>query len=71
MTIDPSRPEGSRVLDLQITCTKCEVPRLETVDPAKYYRVILPSFMYNGGDGYKMFARYGLNHSAGKFILIF
>ncbi|XP_075237554.1 apyrase-like [Lycorma delicatula] len=65
MSIDPSKPVGNRVVDLKITCTECRVPELEPVDQEKYYRVILPSFLYEGGDGYKMFASSGINHTTG------
>ncbi|XP_039277321.1 apyrase [Nilaparvata lugens] len=65
MELDPHAPEGQRVKALKLTCTECSVPELISVDMNKYYNVLMPSFIYHGGDGFVMFAEEGVNHTVG------
>ncbi|RZF38198.1 hypothetical protein LSTR_LSTR005559 [Laodelphax striatellus] len=66
MELDPYAPEGHRVKNLKLTCTECSVPELIPVDLNKYYKVLMPSFIYHGGDGFVMFANEGVNHTVGE-----
>lgn len=52
VTYDMSNPGGQRVVRLKVRCADCPVPRFVDLEPAKVYKVILPSFLANGGDGY-------------------
>ena len=49
---DVSLPVGSRVVRLQARCVACRVPILEDVQDEEIYKVAMPSFIANGGDGY-------------------
>uniref|UniRef100_A0AAG5D3W3 Apyrase n=1 Tax=Anopheles atroparvus TaxID=41427 RepID=A0AAG5D3W3_ANOAO len=54
-----TNPVGERVLELDVLCHDCAVPRYEPVQPFRKYRVITNSFLAGGGDGFTMFERYG------------
>lgn len=49
-----TKPIGNRVVSLEIQCRKCNIPILEKYQPDQMYRIVLPSFLANGGDGYSM-----------------
>jgi hypothetical protein len=48
-------PQGSRVISLQLRCQKWTVPVYEDLDEEKMYRIILPSFLVDGGFGFTLF----------------
>lgn len=50
---DLSQPIGSRMVYIEILCNECLVPKYEPVDLDKWYRLIVPSYMADGGDGYE------------------
>ncbi|XP_025097766.1 protein 5NUC-like [Pomacea canaliculata] len=52
---DLSQPVGQRVVSVQALCNDCLVPRYFPLKAEKVYKVILPSFVRTGGDGYTMF----------------
>lgn len=54
VTYDLSQPNGQRVADLQVRCARCRVPEYEPVNMTEKYRVLMLSFMLQGGDGYSM-----------------
>lgn len=43
---------GNRVVDLQILCTECRVPKFERVQDDQVYRIVTVSYIFTGGDGY-------------------
>lgn len=49
------KPKGSRVVKAQARCWTCSVPLFINVYKNSIYKVIMPSFLANGGDGYSMF----------------
>lgn len=49
---DMSQPVGRRTQRIEVLCHECLVPKYEPIDLAKWYRVIAPSFLANGGDGF-------------------
>ncbi|XP_013165981.1 PREDICTED: apyrase-like isoform X1 [Papilio xuthus] len=51
-----SHPVNQRVKSVSIRCIDCPVPRYEPLELNKYYRMIAPSFIANGGDGFHMIA---------------
>jgi len=55
----------NRIVDIQVLCQKCIIPRYETLDNEKYYRVILSDYLANGGDSFSMFPKYGRNKFEG------
>ncbi|KFB38840.1 AGAP003629-PA-like protein [Anopheles sinensis] len=51
-----SRPPLERVADVEVRCAQCKVPRYAPLQDDALYRVIVSQFLYQGGDGYAMFA---------------
>ncbi|XP_007111493.2 5'-nucleotidase [Physeter macrocephalus] len=62
---DLSRNPGDRVVKLEVLCTQCRVPSYEPLRMDKVYKVILPSFLANGGDGFRMIKDEVLKHDSG------
>ncbi|CAN9507348.1 unnamed protein product [Ophioblennius macclurei] len=62
---DLSKPSGSRVRSVSIRCTKCRVPRYEPVEDEAEYKVVLPSYLVTGGDGFSMIRDEMLKHNSG------
>jgi 5'-nucleotidase len=48
MKVDVNRPAGDRVSDVRVNG--------QPLDPARSYTMAIPDFVFNGGDGYTMFA---------------
>ncbi|XP_013918203.1 PREDICTED: snake venom 5'-nucleotidase-like, partial [Thamnophis sirtalis] len=63
---DLSQKSGSRVISLNVLCTECRVPTYVPLEMEKTYKVLLPSFLANGGDGYYMLKGDSSNHSSGN-----
>lgn len=49
-----SQPLGSRVESLKVRCNECRVPVYEDIILDKTYRLILNSFLKDGGDGFEV-----------------
>lgn len=62
---DLSEPSGHRVKSLNILCTQCRVPRYEPVQDQTVYKVVLPSYLVTGGDGFSMIRDELLKHNSG------
>ncbi|XP_026164026.1 5'-nucleotidase [Mastacembelus armatus] len=62
---DISKPAGQRVKNLSIMCTKCRVPRYEPVEDKTVYKVLMPSYLVTGGDGFSMIRDELLKHNSG------
>ncbi|XP_052756858.1 apyrase isoform X2 [Galleria mellonella] len=58
---DGSRPVNNRVVDVSVRCIECDIPRYETLQPDKYYKVVSQSFLAEGGDGFHMVANNRMN----------
>ena len=56
------KPEGSRVMDLQVLCTKCRVPEYVPIEDSTSYQFIAPAFIVSGGDGYSMIKEHMTKH---------
>lgn len=53
MVYKASEPPGpTRVASLKILCTRCRVPKLESVVEARYYNIITTRYVAQGGSGY-------------------
>ncbi|CAH0694532.1 unnamed protein product [Spodoptera exigua] len=52
---DRRRPSGSRVVDATVRCWACDIPKFTKIVDKDIYKVIMPSFLATGGDGYSMF----------------
>ncbi|XP_041661642.1 5'-nucleotidase [Cheilinus undulatus] len=62
---DLSKPPGNRVKSLYILCTKCRVPKYEPVEDETVYKIVLPSYLMKGGDGFSMIRNETLKHNSG------
>ncbi|XP_059051895.1 apyrase-like [Achroia grisella] len=51
---DGSQPVNSRVVSVGVRCIDCDIPKYESLQPDKYYKVVSQSFIGNGGDGFTM-----------------
>ena len=71
MTYDLSRNPGDRVVKLDVLCTQCRVPSYEPLRTDEVYKVILPSFLASGGDGFRMIKEEALKHDSGKCKCLF
>uniref|UniRef100_A0A8C3FXC8 5'-nucleotidase n=1 Tax=Cyclopterus lumpus TaxID=8103 RepID=A0A8C3FXC8_CYCLU len=63
--LDLSGGAGRRVRSLAVLCTRCRVPRYEAVREDAVYKVLLPAYMVEGGDGFSMIAKEMLKHDSG------
>lgn len=64
---DISHKPGCRVISIKVLCTECRVPVYVPLQAEKTYKVLLPSFLAGGGDGYYMLKGSSNNHSSGKY----
>ncbi|XP_002741916.1 snake venom 5'-nucleotidase-like [Saccoglossus kowalevskii] len=55
VTYDIERPVGERVVKVEAKCTACRVPEFHPLEDEAVYKLVLPTFIANGGDGYDMF----------------
>ncbi|KAM4625869.1 snake venom 5'-nucleotidase-like [Polymixia lowei] len=62
---DLSRPVGHRLVAMSLLCTQCRVPRYEPLDPEREYRMIVSSYIADGGDGFAMIKKEKLKHDTG------
>nr|XP_020475124.1 5'-nucleotidase [Monopterus albus] len=62
---DLAQPPQQRVRSLSILCTKCRVPRYEPVQDDTVYKVVLPSYLVTGGDGFSVIKEEMLKHDSG------
>ncbi|KAI8483281.1 5'-nucleotidase [Branchiostoma belcheri] len=54
---DKTKGPGQRVVKVDARCsTGCLIPEFRPLDPAASYKIIMPTFLANGGDGYNMIA---------------
>jgi len=63
-----NRPKGRRVTSIYVLCADCEIPHYQPLDRQKFYGVIMPTFLMNGGDGYKYFKEGSNQHSVMRLI---
>nr|KAG5704020.1 hypothetical protein BaRGS_032109 [Batillaria attramentaria] len=49
---DMRRPVGQRVVSAHALCTDCLVPEFRPLDDSAIYKMVLPSFIARGGDGF-------------------
>lgn len=56
MIVNTTQPIGSRIVSVDVLCTKCSPQRYEPIDVKGFYRVLAPNYLAEGGDGYIVFA---------------
>lgn len=59
---DVTKPVGERVQNITLLCNECLVPKYEKIDLEKWYRVIVPDYTANGGDGFTAISDNKRNH---------
>ncbi|KAL0123039.1 hypothetical protein PUN28_007578 [Cardiocondyla obscurior] len=57
--------ETRTVVDVKIRCRACEYPVFNELVHDQWYRLVIPSFLASGGDGYHIFKDEGRNHKIG------
>lgn len=55
VTYNLEKPPGSRLVSAYIRCGKCDVPEYTMVRKEESYKILIPEFLYQGGDGFTMF----------------
>jgi 2',3'-cyclic-nucleotide 2'-phosphodiesterase (5'-nucleotidase family) len=56
-----SQPVGERVKSVDVLCRQCDVPVYEPLSVEKMYRMIVPSWIASGGNGFTMFGEHRQN----------
>ena len=51
---DRSQPVGKRLVEIKALCISCKIPKYELLDDAKRYKVVIPNFIIDGGNGFDM-----------------
>lgn len=64
VVFDKNKKTGERLVSAKARCSACSVPVYEPIIINKDYKVIVPTFIANGGDGYKV-----LKHARNKTVL--
>ncbi|XP_017049988.1 protein 5NUC isoform X2 [Drosophila ficusphila] len=52
VVLNPGKPEGSRVVSVQVRCAACRVPTYSDLNDTAVYNVVLGEFLLDGGDGH-------------------
>jgi 5'-nucleotidase len=55
-----SQPEFERVSKVYVKCADCRVPHFKPLNETENYRLIVPKYIADGGDGYSVLT---LNHT--------
>lgn len=62
---DLDKAPGQRVVKLEVICTRCRVPRYVPLEMDQTYKIVLPSYIAMGGDGFSMLLNETLKHDSG------
>ncbi|KAJ8024043.1 5'-nucleotidase [Holothuria leucospilota] len=63
---DVTQPPGSRVVSVLVRCTFCAIPNYEVLEKRKTYKVVMPSYLADGGDGYSVIPEQTLRRLSGR-----
>lgn len=66
VVIDLNKEPGRRVQSLKIRCRNCTTPVYEDLDEDKIYRILTPSFLTKGGDGFQVISENIKNTQLGE-----
>ena len=71
VTIDITKPVGSRIMNLEVRCSDCSEDKYEKIIPKKDYTIVVPSYLVNAGDGYKVLKENHRKRVEGKLLFSF
>lgn len=60
-----TNPIGQRVVSVDLLCNECTVPKYYPLSLTKMYRIVVNSFMAEGGDGLSILNEQKRNHVIG------
>lgn len=60
-----TKPAYQRVVNLDVLCRMCDVPRYEPLQDDVWYRLVLNNFLLNNGDNFAMLRDNSRNHKVG------
>ncbi|XP_030054996.1 5'-nucleotidase isoform X2 [Microcaecilia unicolor] len=66
---DLSKNSGNRVVKVEVVCTECRVPSYVPLETDKIYKVVLPSYIVNGGDGFTVLKNEQIKHDSGDLTI--
>lgn len=55
MVINYNQPKGRRITSINVLCSHCRIPEYLPLIKDRHYSVIVPNYLFNGGDGHKYF----------------
>lgn len=61
VTYNMKMPEYQKIIYLKVMCRLCDVPKYEDIKDGEWYRVVMPSYMTKGGDGFDMIPKNARN----------
>lgn len=65
IVFDMTKPQYQRVVQLDVLCRLCDVPRYEPIQDNTWYRLVLNNFLKNNGDNFAMLRDNGINNKVG------
>lgn len=68
ITYDMSKPSGHRVASIEVRCASCLVPIYKPLDEDAVYKVVLPSYLAQGGGGFTIIKQKRLSHTQGDTV---
>ena len=68
ITYDMSKPSGHRVASIEVRCAACLVPIYKPLDEDAVYKVVLPSYLAQGGGGFTIIKQKRLSHTEGDTV---
>lgn len=55
---------------LNVLCTDCRVPKFEPVQDNRVYKVVVPSYLVMGGDGFSVIKNELLKRNSGESLFL-
>ena len=63
-----SKPAGQRVASIRVRCASCLVPIYKPLDQDAVYKVVLSSYLAQGGGGFTIIKQKRLSHKKGDAV---
>ncbi|XP_015595634.1 apyrase [Cephus cinctus] len=65
VTYNLSNEVYSRVVDVKVRCRACQIPEYQDIVEDEWYRIVVPSFLIQGGDDASVIVNNHRNHEVG------